>query len=406
MKSDDEGVRSAAETSGGASAASRAGARGRPTWAEIDLDALASNFRVVKSRIGEGVRVMCVVKADAYGHGAVACARRLEREGADWFAVALPEEGFELREAGVRAPVLSLGGFWEGQAAVCVQNDLTPVIYRPDAAEAFERAARDAGRAAEVHVKIDTGTGRLGVRHDEAAEFAARLREFKHLRVGGLMTHFAAADDPAGDEFTREQARRFRAAVEIFRAAGHEPVVEHLSNSAATFAHPAARGSMVRPGGVLYGLWRDVLQPKDQPAPLKAVMSLRTRATLVKRVPAGETLGYGRTFELRRDSLIATLPVGYADGYPRSLSNRGRVIVRGRLAPVVGRVSMDLTLVDVTDVPGVSADDEVMLLGEQGGLAIAAEEIAKLCGTISYEITCGVGRRVPRQYEQGVKGKG
>ncbi|HEY9282762.1 MAG TPA: alanine racemase, partial [Pyrinomonadaceae bacterium] len=181
------------------------------------------------------------------------------------------------------------------------------------------------------------------------------------------------------------------------RAAGHEPVVEHLSNSAATFAHPAARGSMVRPGGVLYGLWRDVLQPKDRSAPLRPVMSLRTRVALVKRVPAGETLGYGRTFELKRDSLIATLPVGYADGYARALSNRGRVVVRGRFAPVVGRVSMDLTLVDVTDVPGVSPDDEATLLGEQGGLAVTAEELAKLCGTISYEITCGVSRRVPRK---------
>jgi alanine racemase len=397
MKSADDEARRPSDDSGNESAVSRDGARGRPTWAEIDLDALASNFRAVKGRVGGGVRVMCVVKADAYGHGAVACARRLEREGADWFAVALPEEGIELREAGVRGPVLILGGFWEGQAAACVQNDLTPVIYRPDAAEAFDRAALDAGRVAEVHVKIDTGTGRLGVRHDEAGEFAARLREFKNLRVGGLMTHFAAADEPERDEFTREQASRFRAAAEVFRAAGHEPAVEHLSNSAATFAHPAARGTMVRPGGVLYGLWRDVLQPKDRPAPLRPVMSLRTRVALLKRVPAGETLGYGRTFELKRDSLIATLPVGYADGYPRSLSNRGRVIVRGHDAPVAGRVSMDLTLVDVTDVPGVRPDDEVTLLGEASGLTVTAEEIAKLCGTISYEITCGVSRRVPRK---------
>jgi alanine racemase len=274
----------------------------------------------------------------------------------------------------------------------------TPRVYEalPGLVDTVHRAAREAGRVAEVHVKIDTGTGRLGVRHDAAAEFAAWLRGFKHLRVGGLMTHFASADEPERDEFTREQAELFRAAAEAFRAAGHEPVVEHLSNSAATFAHPAARGSMVRPGGVLYGLWRDVLQPKNRPAPLKAVMSLRTRVALLKRVPAGETLGYGRTFALERDSLIATLPVGYADGYPRALSNRGRVIIRGRYAPVVGRVSMDLTLVDATDVPGVSHGDEATLLGEQGGLIITAEEIAKLCGTISYEITCGVSRRVPR----------
>ncbi|HLL74249.1 MAG TPA: alanine racemase, partial [Pyrinomonadaceae bacterium] len=205
MKSADKNERGGAGTSGATSASSPGEGRGRPTWAEIDLDALASNFRAVRSLVGDQVRVMCVVKADAYGHGAVECARRLEREGADWFAVALPEEGVELREAGVHAPVLSLGGFWEGQAAACVKNHLTPIIYRLDAAEAFDRAARDAGREAEIHVKIDTGTGRLGVRHDEAAEFAARLREFKNLRVGGLLTHFAAADDPARDGFTREQ---------------------------------------------------------------------------------------------------------------------------------------------------------------------------------------------------------
>ena len=348
-------------------------AEGRPTWAEIDLDALASNFRAVKNLVGAETAVMCVVKADAYGHGAVACARRLEREGADWFAVALPEEGIELREAGVRRPVLCLGGFWEGQAAACVRHELTPVVYRLEVADAFDRAAREAGRAAEVHVKVDTGTGRLGVRYDEAAEFAARLREFKSLRVGGLMTHFASADEPERDGFTREQAERFRVAAETFRAAGHEPAVEHLANSAATFAHPAARATMVRPGGVLYGLWRDVLQPGEQSPPLRPVMSFRTRIALLKRVPAGETLGYGRTFELRRDSLIATLPVGYADGYPRAMSNRGRVVVRGRYAPVAGRVSMDLTLVDVTDVPGVAADDEVTLVGVAGGISVTAE---------------------------------
>ena len=376
-------------------------AEGRPTWAEIDLDALASNFRAVKGLAGEGVGVMCVVKADAYGHGAVGCARRLAREGADWFAVALPEEGAELRRAGIEQPVLCLAGFWEGQAALCVAERLTPVVYGVEVAAALDAAAREAGAVAGAHVKIDTGTGRLGVRHEEAPEFAARLRDFKHLRVTGLLTHFAAADEAGRDEFTAEQRRRFRVAAESFRAAGHEPAVEHLSNSAATFAHHEARGSLVRPGGVLYGLWRDVLQPKNQPPPLRPVMSLRSRVVLVKRVAAGETLGYGRTFALKRESLIATLPVGYADGFRRALSNRARVIVRGRFAPVAGRVSMDLTLVDVTDIPGVEAGDEVTLIGESGGLAVTAEELAREAGTLSYEITCGVSARVPRRHVRG-----
>jgi alanine racemase len=214
-----------------------------------------------------------------------------------------------------------------------------------------------------------------------------------------MLTHFASADEPEAAEFTRGQAERFAAAVATFRAAGHDPSVEHLSNSAATFAGVAPRGSMVRPGGVLYGLWRDVLRPQTDPPGLRPVMSLRSRVTLLKRVAAGETLGYGRTHTLARASLIATLPLGYADGYRRALSNRGRVIVRGRFAPVAGRVSMDLTIIDVTDIPGVAQDDEATLIGADGDLSITAEEIAREAGTISYEITCGVGARVPRRFK-------
>ena len=373
-------------------------ADGRPTWAEIDLDALASNFRAVRARVAAGVSVMGVVKADAYGHGAAQCARRLESEGAEWFGVATPEEGFALRRAGISRPVLSFGGFWEGQAAECLARGIVPVIYRLDTAGAFDAAARAAGVVADVHVKVDTGMGRLGVRYDEAAEFAGRLREFGSLRVDGLMTHFAAADEPGRDCFTGEQLQRFREAAEAFRARGHRPTYEHTANSAATFAHPEAWGNMVRPGGVLYGLWRDVLPPQAGEPGLRPVMSLRTRVTLLKRVHAGETLGYGRTFVAERETLVATVPAGYADGYPRPLSNRGRVVVRGRFAPVVGRVSMDLTLVDVTDVPGVEEGERVTLLGADSGLLLPAEELARTAGTLSYEITCGVSARVPRRY--------
>ncbi|MDT7540756.1 MAG: alanine racemase [Acidobacteriota bacterium] len=374
----------------------------RPTCAEIDLDALAWNFREVQRVAGERASVMCVVKADAYGHGARECALRLEREGADWFAVALPEEGIALREAGVSKPILCLEGFWQGQAALCVRERLTPIVYRLDTVEQFDCAAREAGMIADVHVKIDTGMNRLGVRAEDAAEFAARLHDFKNIRIGGLLTHFASADEIEAEEFTREQATRFVSAVETFRAAGHEPTVEHLSNSAATFARVAEGASMVRPGGALYGLWRDVLRPQSPPPALRSVMSWRTRITLLKRVPAGETLGYARTHTLTRDSLIATLPVGYADGFRRALSNRGRVLVRGRFAPVVGRVSMDLTIIDVTDVPGVAGDDPVTLIGADGDRAITAEEFACDAGTISYEITCGIGARVPRRFKSGV----
>jgi alanine racemase len=370
----------------------------RPTWAEIDLEALAWNFRAVRERVGAGVCVMGVVKADAYGHGAVECARRLAAEGAEWFGVASAEEGFALRRGGIGQPVLSFGGFWHGQAGECLRQSVVPVVYRLDMAEELDAAAREAGTVADVHVKVDTGMGRLGVRFDEAAEFAERLRAFGSVRVGGVMTHFAAADEPRRDCFTEEQLRRFREAVAAFREKGHRPDFEHMANSAATFAHPETHGNMVRPGGVLYGLWRDVLPPLADAPRLRPVMSLRTRVVLLKRVHAGETLGYGRTFEAAREMIVATVPAGYADGYVRALSNRGRAVVRGTLVSVVGRVSMDLTLLDVTDVPGVAVGDRVTLLGADGRLEVPAEEIARTVGTLSYEITCGVSARVPREY--------
>lgn len=377
-------------------------AEGRPTWAEVDLDALAANFHAVRRRVGAGVRVMAVVKADAYGHGAVECARRLAREGAEWFGVATVEEGFELRRAGLREPVLCFGGFWgEEQAALCVRENLTPGVYRLDMAETLERVARDAGVVADAHVKIDTGMGRLGVRYEETAEFARALRALQSVRVEGLMTHFAVADDPDRDCFTNDQVARFQEAVRVFRERGHAPSIEHMANSAAAYAHPETRGQMVRPGGLLYGLWRDVLPASAGDPGLRPVMSLRSRVVLVKRVHSGETLGYGCTFVAARETLVATIPVGYHDGYTRALSNRGRVVVRGRFAPVVARVSMDLTLLDVTDVPGVKVGDVVTLLGEDGTLAVPAEDLARTAATISYEITCGVSRRVPRRYVEG-----
>lgn len=376
----------------------------RPTWAEIDLNALAGNFRVVKSQVGTGVKVMTVVKANAYGHGAVACSQRLETEGADWFGVALPEEGIELRNAGITKPILCLAGFWEGQAEACLQYKLVPAVYRLDNIAALDAAAGDRGEVAVVHVKIDTGMGRLGVRFDEVNDFAETLKGFKNIRVDGLMTHFAAADEPTCGSLTNDQVSRFDKAVAAFREKGFNPSYRHLSNSAGVFAQPAASGklgretggNMVRPGGVLYGLWRDILAPEHRDQAFKPVMSLHSRITLLKWVPAGETVGYGCTFEASRKTLVATLPIGYDDGYMRALSNRGHAIIRGVFATVIGRISMDLTLIDVTNVPNVQLDDEVLLLGASGELSITAEELGKIAGTLSYELTCGIGSRVPR----------
>ena len=373
-------------------------AGGRPTWARIDLEALAGNFHIVKEKVGPNVQVMAVVKANAYGHGAVACARRLEREGADWFGVALPEEGIELRNAGIAKPILCLAGFWGEQAAACLQHELVPVVYRLDMIEAFDRAALERGVVADVHVKIDTGMGRLGVRFDEVSDFAVALKKFKNVRVDGFMTHFAAADEPSCGPLTQDQIERFETAVAGFRQHGFGPTYQHLANSAAVFGQPAAFGNLVRPGGVLYGLWRDILAPEDRDVKLQPVMSLHSRITLLKWVPQGETVGYGCTFEASRKTLVATVPIGYDDGYMRALSNRGHAIIRGVVATVIGRISMDLTLIDVTNVPGVQTEDEVIFMGNAGALAISAEDIAKTAGTLSYEVTCGINQRVPRVY--------
>ena len=373
----------------------------RPTWAEIDLNNLAANFQKIKTRVSPAARVMAIVKANAYGHGAVACARRLASEGAEWFGVALPEEGIELRASGITQPILCLAGYWPGQAALCIQHRLTPVVYRLEMIEALHKAAANAGVVVDVHLKVDTGMGRLGVRRDELRDFVAALESFRNVRIDGLMSHLAAADDNACQPLTRDQISRFEEAVALCRGHGYRPTHLHLANSAGIFGQRESWGNMVRPGGVLYGLWRDVLPLTTNDAALLPVMSLHSRICLLKWVPPGETIGYGCTFEASRRSLIATLPIGYHDGYMRGLSNRGHVIVRGVYAPVVGRVSMDLTLIDVTNVPDVQVDDQVTLLGwnrQNSGLKIPAEDLARISGTLSYEVTCGVSERVPRVY--------
>ena len=374
---------------------------GRPTWAEIDLHALATNFHIIRKRVGENVNVMAVVKANAYGHGAVRCAKRLADEGARFFGVALPEEGVELRTAGIKQTIFCLGGFWQGQAPAVVQHKLTPILFRIDQLEALDRAAKEAGVVVDTHIKIDTGMGRLGVRFDQLTGFFDQLTRFENIRVDGLMTHFAAADDPTCQPLTESQVSRFERGVEQLRERGHRPTHFHLANSAGIFGHPETWGNMVRPGGVLYGLWRDVLPPLDENVRLQPVMSLHSKINLLKWVPQGETLGYGCTFEASRKTLVATIPVGYHDGYLRGLSNRAHVFVRGVLAPVVGRVSMDLTLIDVTNVSGVELHDQVTLVGRDGtgsNHVVTAEELAKVAGTLSYEVTCGISDRVRREY--------
>lgn len=370
----------------------------RPTWAEINLGNLVHNFKVMRSAVGADVAIMAAVKADAYGHGAQRCARALEEAGVDWFGVALPEEGAALRQAAVTRPILCLGGFWEGQEAVIIELGLTPAVFRPDLLERLDRAARSRGEVVSYHLKVDTGMGRLGVPFGELEGFLDKARRFEHVKLDGVMTHFASADDPAQSAFTEQQMKRFAEAVARVRGRGFSPGFIHQANSAATRADPSTHGNLVRLGGVLYGVWRDATSPSVEPLDWRPVLSLHTRVGLLKSVPCGTPLGYGRTFVTSRPSLIATIPVGYEDGLSRSLSNRGKVIVRGQYAPIVGRISMDLTIVDVTAVEGVEAGDRVTIIGSQQPAHITAEDIAAELGTISYEITCRISDRVPRIY--------
>src|SRR6478672_9008934 len=248
----------------------------RPTWAEINLNNLAANFNVIKERVSHVAKVLAVVKADAYGHGAVQCARRLAKEGAEWFGVAMPEEGIELRAAGIGQPILVLGGCWDGQAAACIRQRLTTVVYRLDMIAALDQVASETGGVADVHVKVDTGMGRLGVRMDQLAEFLSGLKKFQNVRIDGVLTHFAAADDDACQPLTNDQIRRFHEGVAMFREHGHNPTYLHLANSAGIYSHPEAWGNLVRPGGVLYGLWRDVLPTTINDAGLRQVMSVHS----------------------------------------------------------------------------------------------------------------------------------
>ena len=371
----------------------------RPTAAKTDLDALAFNLRSARRFLGTETDVMAVVKANAYGHGAVECSRRLKDEGVKILAVAIVEEALQLRQAGIEGEILILGGIWPEQAATVLENDLTPVVCRLDSAEALDSLSGRRNTPTKIHIKIDTGMGRIGVPFFQAGEFAAAISRLKNIHVEGLMTHFASADDLAQSDFTNFQIDRFGAAVETFAEAGIRPVILDLANSPASVAFPRSRSSLVRLGGILYGLGGDILPDVPQPE-LKPVMSVTSEVGFLKEVAAGESLGYGRTFIAQRDSLIATIPIGYADGYPRALSNKGEMIVRGKKVPVVGRVSMDWTILDVTDIPNVEIGTKVTVIGHDGDESISAECLAADTDTISYEITCGFSSRVARIFVQ------
>ena len=392
--------------------------KSRPIWAEVSLSTLAENFRSIRKFVNPPKekrktprKILCIVKGNGYGHGGPQVAKALEKAGSDWFGVTCTDEGIAVRKAGVRKPVLVLTSFWPGEESRLLEHDLTAVIHRCEQLKELDRAAgriigKKGRKKVSFHLKMDTGMNRLGIAPSDVECFARQLAKCKHLELGGVFTHFASSEvltNTRTGEQTRQQEERFYAALDRLRALGIDPGIVHLANSAAIVARPETWADMVRPGAILYGYHPGYDPIEQRPEiearlPLKPVMSLRTRIINIRNIPVGAGVGYNETFIAKRPSRIAVLAAGYGDGIHRSLGNRGSVLVRGALAPMVGIVSMDVTMIDVTDVPGVEVGDVVTVHGTDGDRVRPANVIARSIGTVTSDLLCAVSQRVPRIY--------
>ena len=371
----------------------------RPTFAEIDLAALHHNFKVIRASIPRDTGMMAVVKADAYGHGFMDISRELEQLGVNAFGVAFLAEGIQLRKSGIDRPILLLGGVYPGQERKSIGYNLSTVVFTLEQAQALNQAAGKLFRKAQVHLKIDTGMGRLGIQYSDVPAFMQELRKLSNIALEGIISHFASADelDEQGRHFTRLQSERFEWVIAETRKAGFVPRYIHIANSAGALLRDIPGCNLVRPGITLYGAIPSAdFQGKLD---LQPVMRLKSRIAMLKWIEPGTTISYARRFTASARTLIASVPVGYADGYARALTNRGEALVRGQRAAVTGTVCMDWIMLNVTDVAGVSVGDEVILIGsDKAGNCIHAEELAIAAGTIPYEIFCGISKRVPRVY--------
>ncbi len=390
-------------------------ANGRPVWADVSLSALAHNLHAIRDFVNPKSenrstprKVLCIVKGNGYGHGGPQVAKALERSGADWFGVTGATEGEQVREAGVRKPILALTSFWPGEEGQLLANKISPAIIRCEQLVAFDSAAsrkKVAKRSAGFHLKIDSGMNRLGIAPTDIECFARQYEKSSRLKLEGVFTHFASSevfDGPIATQ-NRRQEESFYKAVERLRALGIDPGVIHLANSAAIASRPETWADMVRPGVILYGyhpgydpIERRVQAEKE--LPLRPVMSLRARIINIRNVPAGDGVGYGSKFLPSRASKIAVLAAGYGDGIHRSLGNKGSVLVRGVLAPIVGIVSMDVTMIDVTGVPDVALGDVATIYGTDGEHILPANLVARSIGTVTSDLLCAVSARVPRIY--------
>jgi alanine racemase len=387
----------------------------RPVWAEVSLGALAHNLEAIRRHVNPPDekrktprKILSIVKGNGYGHGGPQVAKALEKAGSDWFGVTCTDEGIALREAGVRNPILLLTGFVPGEEPRMLEHDLTAVIHRCDQLALLERAAARRGgrKPASFHLKIDTGMNRLGIAPSDVDCFARQLAKSKHLQLTGIFSHFASSEvftNTAVGKQTREQEERFYAALERLRALGIDPGLVHLANSAAIVSRPESWADMVRPGAILYGYHpgydpTEKREEAEKLLPLKPVMSLRTKIIHLRRVPASAGVGYDATFVPKRPSLIGVLAAGYGDGIHRSLGNRGSVLVRGKLAPIVGIISMDVTMIDVTDIEDVAAGDTATVYGTDGDHLLLANRVARSIGTVTSDLLCAVSQRVERVY--------
>jgi alanine racemase len=371
----------------------------RPTQAVIALAALAHNLAVVKSLVDKSVEIIPVVKADAYGHGGIQVARKLHAQGVNILAVALFSEALALRQGGFPGDLLITCGLFPGEEEAAIQNGLMPFVFAEEGLAWIEAAARKLGRRGRVHLKVDTGMGRLGVDEADFFTIAERILRSPHLVLDGVLTHLASADDASPEEnvYTRHQLESFALLRHGLEQRGFKVPRWHAANSAALVRFPESHHTAVRPGIMLYGVSpsKDV----DLSGRVQPVLKLRSEIAFLKQVPPGSAVSYGRRTVVERASLIATVPIGYADGLPRTLPIGFPLLVKGKRAPIAGVVTMDMTMLDVTDVPGVAVGDEVVIIGESGSERVRAEDLARACDTIPYEILCGIGPRVERVYQ-------
>jgi alanine racemase len=379
-------------------------ANGRPLWAEISLKAMAKNLAVIRRHIGPKPKILAVVKANAYGLGAVPVSKALAKAGADRFGVTCQNEGIELRDAGIRKPILVLTGFWPGEEKSFIRHGLTPTVTRLEDVRNLERAAKAARVKSPLrfHLKINTGMNRLGLPAEQIDAFASALAACRHIELEGTFTHFASAEDFSARQ-TDEQEAAFRACLDRLRALRVPPGIVHMANSGAICARPSTWADMVRPGAILYGYYQSFDPPQkghevQRRLPVEPSLSLRARIISLRDLPAGQPVGYSAKFVTARPSRIAVINAGYADGVLRQRTNHGCALLRGRGVPLVGTISMDLTTLDVTDVTDVALGDIVTIYGRDGESEIRVSDVAREIGTVTSDLLCALGRRVPRYY--------